>query len=192
MMTRMTTIPEGAKDTHRSTFNHVFTAMLLSLLFGIGWAFGFIASSNVSRDAYLTTQYLFSFLILTHTILQMILYLLYTHVSQDELRYAWYRVTGRAKGFDVTEPVNERRSSKYLSNSPESNVEGIDLEERDEKKPIDDTDTSQPTGTNDETAMQSPVGAANQLADDQDAVTTYTNKEAMEPSDEHDNTISSF
>ena len=187
-MTRMSTIPEGAKDTHRSTFNHVFTAMPLSLLFGIGWAFGFVAASNVSRDAYLTTQYLFSILIFLHTILQMILHLLYAQASRDELRHVLYKATGRAKDFDVS---NERRSSKYLSNPTESNVQGIDLEERVEKKPVDDAFTSQTTATNGETAVQSPVGAANQLADDKEAVTTYTNKEAVESSND-DNPISSF
>jgi hypothetical protein len=179
MMTRMTTIPEGAKDTHRSTFNHVFKAMLLSLLFGIGWAFGFISSTDVSRDAHLITQYSFSILILTHAILQMILYLLHTHTSHEQPC--------------LNTTMNEPRSSKI---SPDAG--GIGLEARSEKTPLDNMYTSPTTMPDSHTATQSPAGVtaahANLHTENRDAVTSYTvtNKEAMEPLDEHDNPISTF
>ena len=171
----MNMTPEGAEDMHRSTFNHVVTAMLLSLPFGIGWAIAFISSTDLSRDAHLITQYAFSILILTHAILQMILYLLHSHTTSKE------------PCNNAT--VNEQRSSKI---SP--NIEGIDLEARNEKEPIDNTFTNPTAPQVSHTTMPSPVGAGDLRADDQGAVTSYTvtNGKAMEPSDEPDKQISTF
>ena len=175
MVKCMNTTPEGTEDTHRSTFNHVVTAMLLSLPFGIGWAVAFISSTDLSHDAYLITQYAFSILILAHAILQMILYLLNSH-------------TTRKKPCNNT-TVNEQRSSKIFSS-----VEGIDLEARNEKKPIDNILTSPTAPPVSHTTMPSPVGAGDLRTDDQGAVNSYTvsNEKAMEPSDEPNKLMSTF
>ena len=167
----MKTTPEGAEDSHRSTFNYVITAMLLSLPFGIGWAVAFISSTDLSRDAYLITQYAFSILILAHAVLQMILYLLHSHASRKEQCH--------------NTTVNER-SSKI--------DEGIDLEARSEKKPIDNMFASPTAPPGGHTAMHSKVSVSSLRTDDQGPVTSYTvtNKEAMEPSDDPDKQLSTF
>lgn len=150
-------------------------AMLLSLLFGIGWAFGFLSSRDVDRDAYLTGQYLFSFLILTHAILQLLLYLLRTSASRGELSHLWYAVTCRSKEY-VPNSQAGQRSDKYIANKE------VELEESVAKK-SGDTPGSEAVVTTPLNGESSPSGAANQLADDEDAVTSYKNKEAMEASD---------
>ena len=186
MITRRSPPQEGssAKDVQRSTFNHVFTAMLLSLLYGIGWAFGFLASSDdVSRSAYLTGQYLFSFLIFGHTVLQLFLYLLRTYACREELRRVWYVATCRAQQYEVNiENGQTQSANKYIA-SPESAVEAISLEEsghHGEKQPLTE-EGIQPTAT---TTMT--VGAKNQLADAVEAKTTITNKTAVEASEDEE------
>jgi hypothetical protein len=164
-----------SKDAQHSVFYHVFAAMILSLIYGIGWAFGFIASSNVSRDAYLTTQYLFSFLIFAHTILQFVFYL----PSREELGRLWSIVTRRSKGYDIEEPAHGQRSNDYVAVAADKNVEAIGLEESvlysgSEKQPL-----QEPTKDG-----SPPKGAANRLADDPAAVTSYTNKTAVEGGDD--------
>lgn len=72
-----------------------------------------------------------------------------------------------------------QRSDKYIAN------EGTELEESVAKK-TGDAPGSQAVVTtplNGQSSTKSPSGAANQLDDDEDAVTSYTNKEAMEASD---------
>ena len=169
------------KNAQHSVFYHVFAAMILSLLYGIGWAFGFIASSNVSRDAYLATQYLFSFLILAHTILQFVFYL----PSREELSQLWSKVTRRSKAYEIEEAHTGQRSNDYIAVTAEKNVEAIGLEESvlySDKQPLKEA-------TKDGSA---PKGAANRLADEPEAVTSYTNKTAVDGGDEEDNPISSL
>ena len=196
-ITHMSTIPQGAKDTPRSTFYHIFAAMLLSLVYGLGWAFGFVASSDVSRDGYLTTQYLFSFLILTHAVLQFIFYL----PPREELRRLWYIATRRTQEYRVSGTTESgNRSNKYLaSSSADKYVEAIGLVESgrsssEKKQPAGDTttvDTAPLNGQTTETPKPA-IGAANQLADDKDAATSYTNKEAIEAADDEKPPISSL
>lgn len=175
MMTRSSTIAPSGKAAYRSNFYHVCSAMLLSLIFGIGWSFGFVASSNVTRDAYLTTQYLFSFLMLAHAVLQLLLYL----PSRDDLRQLWSQVTCQTQRYKVSlsEDRHKQRSNKYLPTELEDKGgEVLSLVESGtagEKTPLSDT-------------RKGSVGAVNRLVDDKDAVTSYTNKEAMEASDEED------
>lgn len=193
MITHWGIIPESGKDAHRSIFYHIFTAMLLSLVFGIGWAFGFLASSDVSRDAYLTGQYLFSFLILTHTVLQMILCLLRTHASREELRCVGYTVSCRRQEYKVNvKGGHEQRSNIYVASPPNQGIETISLEESGKKKPPTTTEAEVTTPMIGQNVTQGPAGSANQLADDEDAVTSYTNKEAIEGSGDSDKVISSF
>ena len=175
-MTRSSTIPYGGKEAYRSNFHQVCSAMLLSVVYGIGWSFGFVASGDVSRDAYLTTQYLFSFLILAHAVLQLLLYL----PSRDDLRQLWFLVTCRTQQYKVSSTEGrhrQQRSNKYLPTPlEEKSVDVLGLEESGsagEKKPLADTKKA-----------GSAIGAVNQLADDKDAVTSYTNKAAVEASDE--------
>ena len=170
------------KDSQHSVFYHVFSAMLLSLIFGIGWAFGFIASSDVSREAYLTTQYLFSFFILAHTLLQLIFYL----PSREELSRLWHVVTCRTQECEVNDDTNHgQRSNIYVAVPGEQSVEAIGLKESvlySEKQPLQDTATN----------GSAAKGAANRLADDPEAVTSYTNKKAVEASEEEEKPISSL
>lgn len=177
MITRKPAISEAKKDSYNSSFNHVFIAMLLSLFFGIGWAFGFLSSKDVNSDAYLTGQYLFSFLILTHAILQLVLYLLRTSASRGELSHLWYVVTCRAQQYTPNSQTGQR-SDKYIAN------QGTELEESVANK-TGDAPGSQPVVTTplNGQSTKSPSGAANQLADEEDDITSYTNKEAMEASD---------
>ena len=179
-MTRKGIVAKSSETQH-SLFYHVFAAMLLSLLYGIGWAFGFIASSNdVSRDAYLATQYLFSFFILAHTVLQFIFYL----PPREELARLWHVVTCRAKDYEVEDdPVRGSRSNDYVA---VKGLEAIGMDESvlySEKQPLDDGEKGSGVAK----------GAANRLADDPEAITSYTNKKAMEGSDnEEDKPISSL
>lgn len=181
-MTRASTIPLSTKNSVRSIFYNVFSAMVLSLIYGIGWSFGFIASSDdVGRDAYLTTQYLFSFLILTHTILQLILYL----PPCDELR----RLLHRTRGYDVNEAEagQGHRSIKYMV-PLEQGVETIGLEESGQT-----SDPNEATSQLDEKKATGSLGAANRVTDDQESVTSYTNEKAVEQSDEeHEKHITSL
>lgn len=161
------------KDAQHSVFYHVFSAMMLSLIYGIGWAFGFVASSNVSRDAYLTTQYLFSFLILGHTVLQFVFYL----PSREELKWLWSKITRRSRGYDVNnDTVQNPRANDYMAVTAEKNVEAIGLEESilySDQQPLKEAEKG-------DSAVK---GAANRLADDQEAVTSYTNQKALEGSE---------
>ena len=167
-MTQGGIVPKATNDSVHSIIYHIFAAMILSLLYGVGWACGFVASSDVERDAYLTTQYLFSFLILTHTLLQFVLYL----PPRKELSRLWHRT----RGYDVNEAGTDQggNSSKYQV-SP--NDEGIKLEESEHhsaKKPLTMGETA---AVADKTVTSGP---ANPITDDKEAVTSYTNKEAVD------------
>lgn len=193
---------ESKFEVHRSALFHNFIAMTLSIIFGIGWAFGFLASSNdVSRGAYLTGQYLFSFLILTHTILLLVLYPIRTSASRDELKRYWYIITCRAQEYEVSAPGREGRAGQYITNA-EKGTEAITLERveesghHDEKVPLAQKEVEgalpiETTPVHGHTVIENPVGAKNPLADEEEAaVTSITNQSAVEESDEEEKPIS--
>ena len=189
----------GKLDVHRSALFHIFIAMTLSIFFGIGWAFGFLASSNdVSRGAYLTGQYLFSFLILTHTILLLVLYPIRTSASRDELKRIWYIITCRTQKYVVSARGSERRTEQYITNA-ERGTELGRVEEsghHDEnvplaKKEVEGALPIETTPAHGHTVMENPVGAKNPLADEEEAAaTSITNQSAVEASDEEEKPIS--
>ena len=184
---------QGKFDAHRSALFHNFTAMILSLIFGIAWAFGFLASSDdVSRGAYLTGQYLFSFLTLIHTILLLVLPLLRTNELREMIKRLWYTVTCRTQQYKFNEssaPTGRKVSYIVREEKAEEAItlENVEDSGRREKVPLmNEVEGALPIETSpahSELPGVKQTGAKNLLADAEDA-TTIANQLTLEPAED--------
>lgn len=195
IMTRSGKIGElaGGKERLRSSLIHTYVAMILSLLFGFGWALEFLASTDdVSRDAYLAGQYLFSFLILTHSILLLVLHLLRSKISRGEMRKLWYTITRRSEGYNVKTSSGSGSKEKY-KNAPQQTDDTLlpESSQYSEKQPLTDIDGAgkEETTEHELTVIQNPTETKESL----DVTTTTTTSATVEiPEDETNDPVSSL
>ena len=80
---------------------YLFIAMILSLLFGLGWAFGLIGTSSLPAGVSIPAQYIFSIFIGFQGVLLFVLHAIRSPDSREEWKRGWYTITGRADKYRV-------------------------------------------------------------------------------------------
>ena len=77
---------------------HLLIAVVLSLLFGLGWAFGLIGtSSQLPEEAYTPAQYIFSIFMGIQGVLIFLLHTVRSQEAREEWKKWWYTATCRSK-----------------------------------------------------------------------------------------------
>ena len=75
---------------------HLLVAVILSLLFGVGWAFGLIGtSSQLPEEAYTPAQYIFSIFMGIQGVLIFLLHAVRSPEAREEWKKWWYTATCR-------------------------------------------------------------------------------------------------
>ena len=76
---------------------HLLVAIILSLLFGLGWAFGLIGtSSQLPEEAYIPAQYIFSIFMGIQGVLIFLLHAVRSRVARKDWKNWWFTVTCRS------------------------------------------------------------------------------------------------
>lgn len=110
----------------RTIFSHLLIAAILSLLFGLGWAFGFIGTTSLPSSVYIPAQYIFSIFIGIQGVLIFILHAIRSADSREEWRRWWYTLTCRSEIYHVRRTMSVTgsgstrvvtRKATYLSDS---------------------------------------------------------------------------
>jgi len=91
----------GDKDKKSMVARYLFIAMMLSLLFGLGWAFGLIGTSSLPAGVSIPAQYIFSIFIGFQGVLLFVLHAIRSPDSREEWKRGWYTITGRADKYRV-------------------------------------------------------------------------------------------
>ena len=99
-------------DAKSIVTRQLFIAMALSLLFGLGWAFGLIGSSSLPRGASITGQYIFSIFIGFQGVLIFILHAVRSADAREEWQRWWYTLTCRSEQYRIYRTTSITTSSK--------------------------------------------------------------------------------
>jgi len=94
----------GDKDKKSMVARYLLIAMMLSLLFGLGWAFGLIGTSSLPAGVSIPAQYIFSIFIGFQGVLLFVLHAIRSPDSREEWKRGWYTITGRADKYRVICP----------------------------------------------------------------------------------------
>ena len=110
----------------RTIISHLLIAAILSLLFGLGWAFGFIGTTSLPPSVYVPAQYIFSIFIGIQGVLIFILHAIRSADSREEWKRWWYTLTCRSETYHVRRTMSfsgsgstrvVARKATYLSDS---------------------------------------------------------------------------
>ena len=82
-------------DAKSVVIRQLFIAMVLSLLFGLGWAFGLLGSSSLPSGVSITGQYIFSIFIGCQGVLIFFLHAVRSSDACEEWKRWWYGITCR-------------------------------------------------------------------------------------------------
>ena len=104
----------NAKDTNMKSViaKHLLIAVVLSLLFGLGWAFGLIGTSSLPQEAYTPAQYIFSIFMGIQGVLIFLFHAVRSREARDEWKKWWYTVTCRRNSYEL-----KRRASFTVTSS---------------------------------------------------------------------------
>ena len=121
---------------------HLFIAMVLSLLFGLGWVFGVTGSTILPPALHKPARYLFNIFIGLQGVLIFVLHAVRSPDAREEWKHWWYCVTckrkralkvavsysgSKVKGTsgrsDSTVNYNDSGTAQSVIKSPNSNVE---------------------------------------------------------------------
>lgn len=152
----------GQKDNKSVVARYLFIAMVLSLLFGLGWVFGLIGTSSLPQGISIPAQYLFSIFIGLQGVLVFILHAIRSPDSREEWKRWWYSITCRADQYRVfraasitgaTSTSTARQENIYITNASaiapsESFQLGTKAElEASEKEPLSPNEEKKPEET---------------------------------------------
>lgn len=103
---------------------YLLIAVILSLLFGLGWVFGLIGTSSLPPGVSIPAQYLFSIFIGLQGILVFILHAIRSPDSREEWKRWWYSITCRAEQYRVFRTASitgttstTRQENIYITNA---------------------------------------------------------------------------
>ena len=104
--------------TAYETFKKQFKiAVTISLLLGLGWAFGFLGTSALPKEIYIPAQYFFSFFMS----FQGVLFLFFHGIKSTEVRQEWVRLfyvaTGRSDKYRLYLHSSKMKSSDNTQKS---------------------------------------------------------------------------
>ncbi len=89
------------KSSRSVVLRHLLIAVVLSLLFGLGWAFGLIGTSSLPEEVFIPAQYIFSIFVGLQGVFIFIFHGIRSPDAREEWRRWWYTVTGRAEQYRV-------------------------------------------------------------------------------------------
>ena len=91
----------SSKDTNVTSMiaKHLLIAAVLSLLFGLGWAFGLIGTSSLPREVHLPAQYIFSIFMGAQGILIFFFHAVRSPDAREEWKRWWYIITCRSDSY---------------------------------------------------------------------------------------------
>ena len=104
----------SGKDTDMKSViaKHLLIAVVLSVLFGLGWAFGLIGTSSLPQEAYTPAQYIFSIFMGIQGVLIFFLHAVRSPEAREEWKKWWYTITCRRSSYDL-----KRRASITVTSS---------------------------------------------------------------------------
>ena len=104
----------SAKDPNMKSViaKHLLIAVVLSLLFGLGWAFGLIGTSSLPEEAYTPAQYIFSIFMGIQGVLIFLFHAVRSPEAREEWKKWWYTATCRRNSYEL-----KRRASFTVTNS---------------------------------------------------------------------------
>ena len=104
----------SAKDPNMKSViaKHLLIAIVLSLLFGLGWAFGLIGTSSLPKEAYLPAQYIFSIFMGIQGVLIFLFHAVRSPEARGEWKKWWYTATCRRNSYEL-----KRRASFTVTTS---------------------------------------------------------------------------
>ena len=104
----------SAKDTNMKSViaKHLLIAVVLSLLFGLGWAFGLIGTSSLPEEAYTPAQYIFSIFMGIQGVLIFLFHAIRSPEAREEWKKWWYTATCRRNSYEL-----KRRASFTVTNT---------------------------------------------------------------------------
>ncbi len=92
---------DTTKSSRSVVLRHLLIAVVLSLLFGLGWACGLIGSSSLPEEVFIPAQYIFSIFVGLQGVFIFIFHAIRSPDAREEWRRWWYTVTGRAEQYRV-------------------------------------------------------------------------------------------
>ena len=104
---------------------HLFIAVVLSTLFGLGWAFGLIGTSSLPREVYLPAQYIFSIFVGMQGVLIVAFHGIRSRDAREEWKRWWSTTTlkdrkyqfSRATSFTATVRKQSTDQTQQLSST---------------------------------------------------------------------------
>ena len=118
---KFTNSTNTTKTTY-GTFRHqLIIAIILSVLFGLGWAFGLIGTSSLPEEVYVPAQYIFSIFVGLQGVLIFVFHGVRSRDARKEWKRWWYVITGREEHLHVTSTTGTaQRSNTYQSRQRQS------------------------------------------------------------------------
>ena len=101
------------KDRKSAVLRQLFIAMVLSLLFGLGWVFGLLASHDLPAAVHVPSQYIFSIFVGLQGVLIFILHAVRSADARNEWKRWWYTLTCRSEKYRLV-----RRRTLASSQTP--------------------------------------------------------------------------
>ena len=113
----ITSLCRHAAKRETADFNSVvtrqlFIAIVLSLLFGLGWAFGLIGSSSLPSGVSITGQYIFSIFIGFQGVLIFFLHAVRSTDVREEWKRWWYWITCRTEHYRIYQTTSKVSGSR--------------------------------------------------------------------------------
>ena len=100
---------------------HLLVAVVLSLLFGLGWAFGLIGTTSLPSAVHIPAQYIFSIFMGIQGVLIFLLHAVRSPDARDEWKKWWYTLTCRKSTYylkrHVTYTVTNKSRQRTLESS---------------------------------------------------------------------------
>ena len=167
----------SAKDPNMKSAvtKHLLVAIVLSLLFGVGWAFGLIGTSSVQDEAQTAAQYIFSILMGIQGIAIFLLHAVLSREARKEWKKWWYTVTCRRNSYEL-----KRRASFTVTDASRAHTLDISTAVIEKSMPYHEADEVVPLSpkntASDEQEKEMQAAAA--------ASTTVENVYVIEPTED--------
>lgn len=151
MHTKRTATMSGEDTNVKSMIaKHFLIAAVLSLLFGLGWAFGLIGTSSLPREVHLPAQYIFSIFMGIQGILMFFFHAVRSPDAREEWERWWYTITCRSDSYylkrhasiSVTRSTLGKAGSTATGEKSAAFDESIPLAPKDTKEMAAAPDTS--------------------------------------------------
>ncbi len=92
---------DTTKSSRSMVRRRLLIVVVLSLLFGLGWAFGLIGSSSLPEEVFIPAQYIFSIFVGLQGVFIFFFHGIRSPDAREEWKRWWYTVTGRAEQYRV-------------------------------------------------------------------------------------------